>query len=91
MKITDTNGNPVKINEGEITLSNITAKTTKGKIVLVNSVVFSRQWNKPVRTSLSRVNFEDRRLLKNFTNGKEQELQLLEVVVLKKVGNIIRR
>lgn len=91
MKITDEQGNTITIEEGEITLSNLIGKTAKGKIVEVKNVVFSRDYSSPVRTSLSRDVFNDRRLLKKFTNGKEQRVDLIEVVVLKKVGKIIKR
>ena len=91
MKIIDPKGNPATIEEGEITLSEITGKTAKGKTVKLFKAVFSRQYNKPVRTSLSFENFNDRRLLKKFTNGKEKEIEILEVVVLKKVGKIVKR
>ena len=91
MKITDEQGNPITIEEGEITLSNLIAKTAKGKIVEAKKVVFSRDYSSPVRSFLSRDEFNDRRLLKKFTNGKEERVDLIEVVVLKKVGKIIRR
>lgn len=91
MKITDEQGNPITIEEGEITLSNLIAKNTKGKIVEAKGVVFSRDYGSPVRSFLSRDEFNDRRVLKKFTNGKEERVDLIEVVVLKKVGKIIRR
>jgi len=91
LKIIDTNNEPVEIDEGDICFVNIQAKTMKGKLVDAKKIVFSRQYGTETRSKLYSNRLEDCRVLKKFTNGKEKEVEIVEIVLLKKVGTIIRR